>query len=673
MKKTSYNDFEFLRILGKGAFSTVYLVQRKLDKQNYALKCMTMKKLKEKQQKNSVNEVRILSSISHPNIVGYKEAFWNQKNNTLNIVMEYCDDGDLETKINNMKRNEEKFDEKLIWEYSIQIIQGLKALHDKKIIHRDLKSANIFLIKGKNICKIGDLNLGKVLKKNKLINEPMGTPRYASPEVMKKEPFSYKSDIWSVGCIIYEMCKLRTPFLGKTMDELTKQICSGKFERISRRYSNDLWNFINRMLVVDVNKRADCDELLNSDIIKKLVKDMSRIDLLVIANEEDSSIMETIEYQTLRELQNKIPNKVKYINKNRNKNNNNNNDDDLEDTIINESSYFECSCYENNNKNSKQKIVGNNNTINTTKINYKNIFLQIKTIFKSNDKPHNKPKFPSSTNINKKFYLSNSLQLKVNKSQNFKKAQLNIISQNNNIQTKKGGTTFSKKELLIKKVAKCGLIKPKGKIIINHNILKEKGKKFQKSNKKILINDDSTSPKDNNSKFCQISNFNKLYVRRGDKKIVKPIHISYKKLSLIHKVSKTINRTDMKKIEHNKIISNSFNDIKIEPKTISKKNMLSAKKNLFHSFKIMGKLIREKKDKIERKKFIHTTVSSKDGINIKSKNDNIKNVKSFLSTQKKINYKKSFNIENISNNLSKHQNFTSIPNIIFNSMNNINI
>ena len=146
MKKTSYNDFEFIRTLGKGSFSIVYLVRRKADQKEYALKSIIMDKLKENDQQNSVNEIRILASVSHPNIIGFKEAFWNDKNKTLNIVMEYCDDGDLETKIKIMKRNKQKFEESLIWEYSIQIIEGLKALHDKKILHRDLKRANIFLI-----------------------------------------------------------------------------------------------------------------------------------------------------------------------------------------------------------------------------------------------------------------------------------------------------------------------------------------------------------------------------------------------------------------------------------------------------------------------------------------------------------------------------------------------
>ena len=378
MKKTSFNDFEFIRTLGKGAFCTVYLVRRKINQKQYALKSIIMEKLKENEQQNNVNEIRILSSISHPNVIGYKEAFFNDKNQTLNIVMEYCDDGDLETKIKNMKRNKQKFEESLIWNYALQILGGLKALHDKKILHRDLKSANIFLSKKNNQCKIGDLNVSTVMKDKNLINSQTGTPPYSSPEVWKNKPYSYKSDLWSVGCIIYEMCCLRLPFKGKNLDELSENICSGKFEKISSRYSNDLWKLIKMLLEVDVNKRVDCNYLLNSDFIKDKFNEISDIynddnDKNILKFDDDSSMIEPIEYKNLRDLGNRIPNKKKYtrITKNLNitkkdkdrKENKNLLD---EETISNDCSFDEFSISENkpiNNINKNYTYFNNNNII----------------------------------------------------------------------------------------------------------------------------------------------------------------------------------------------------------------------------------------------------------------------------------------------------------------------
>ena len=162
------DDFTIQKTLGRGSFGSVYLVLRKKDQKIYALKTVIFENLTKRDQENSLNEVRILASINHPNVIGYKEAFWDEKGSSLNIVMEYADDGDLESKIQKMRKEGGMFNESLIWSYSIQMIEGLKALHDKKIMHRDIKSANIFLVKDKHQCKIGDMNVSKVIKEKVL-------------------------------------------------------------------------------------------------------------------------------------------------------------------------------------------------------------------------------------------------------------------------------------------------------------------------------------------------------------------------------------------------------------------------------------------------------------------------------------------------------------------------
>ena len=404
MNKTSYNDFEFLRTLGKGAFSTVYLVRRKIDKKEYALKSIIMGKLKENEQQNSVNEIRILASISHQNVIGYKEAFWNEKNKTLNIVMEYCDDGDLETKIKIMKRNRQRFEESLIWYYTIQIIKGLKALHDKKILHRDLKSANIFLTKENNQCKIGDLNVSKVMKEKYLTNAQIGTPTYSSPEIWQNKPYSFKSDLWSVGCIIYEMCSLRPPFKGKNMEELYDSICNGKIEKISSRYSEDLWNLIKMMLEVDVNKRVDCDMILNNELVKNQIDEISHLYPEDNNNiNDDSSVLDTIEYKNFRDLEKKLPNKKKYDQLAKKIKKKNNNNENVEETIKNDSSFDEFSISEQKPINNMNK--NNNNIKNNSKI-FKRNKNEINNILK---KIENEKLFNQNLNPQKKFKSFNNL------------------------------------------------------------------------------------------------------------------------------------------------------------------------------------------------------------------------------------------------------------------------
>ena len=140
---------------------------RKSDRAIYAMKKVKMQKLSSKEKENALNEVRILASINHQNVIGYKDAFFEDATNTLCVVMEHADGGDLLNLINTKKRNKEILGEKTVWHYFVQIVRGLKALHDLKICHRDIKCANLFMTK-EGIVKLGDLNVSKVAKKGML-------------------------------------------------------------------------------------------------------------------------------------------------------------------------------------------------------------------------------------------------------------------------------------------------------------------------------------------------------------------------------------------------------------------------------------------------------------------------------------------------------------------------
>jgi serine/threonine protein kinase len=202
------------------------------------------------------------------------------------------------------------------------MIEGLKALHDKKIMHRDLKSANIFLVKNKKQCKIGDMNVSKVIKE-KVLRTQTGTPYYASPEVWNDKPYSYKSDLWSIGCVIYELCALRPPFKGKDLDELYINVCRGKVERIKNYYSDSLWKMILMLLQVDVNKRVNCDEFLNHPLIIKKIKEMKEKNIEYKDLEDNKSIhdgylLNTIKFKDLREIKSQLPTRKNYENMNKN-------------------------------------------------------------------------------------------------------------------------------------------------------------------------------------------------------------------------------------------------------------------------------------------------------------------------------------------------------------------
>ncbi len=118
------------------------------------------------------------------------------------------------------------------------MVRSLKVLHAIKIFHRDLKSANVFLTKDGN-AKLGDLNVSKVAKKGLLYTQT-GTPYYASPEVWKDQPYDSKSDIWSLGCVLYEMTTLKPPFRANDMNGLYKRVLKGQYPKIPSNYSSDL-------------------------------------------------------------------------------------------------------------------------------------------------------------------------------------------------------------------------------------------------------------------------------------------------------------------------------------------------------------------------------------------------------------------------------------------------
>lgn len=125
------SDFKVIGNIGKGAYSTVQKVQRKSDGQIYALKRVMLKGLSKKEKENALNEVRILASVQHPNIISYKEAFLEDEPAALCIIMEFADGGDLYQKIVDQKKKKKLFSEAEIWETFIQVVKGLNALHKK--------------------------------------------------------------------------------------------------------------------------------------------------------------------------------------------------------------------------------------------------------------------------------------------------------------------------------------------------------------------------------------------------------------------------------------------------------------------------------------------------------------------------------------------------------------
>ena len=170
--------------------------------------------------------------------------------------MEYADNGDLFQKIVEHRKDETYFSASEVWSVFIQVAIGLKVLHELKILHRDLKSANVFLFQN-SVAKLGDLNVSKIAKKG-LGYTQTGTPYYASPEVWRDQPYDTKSDIWSLGCVLYEMITLKPPFTAEDMAGLYKRVQKGMYSKISNPAFSELSQVVKSMLQVSPHLRPSC-------------------------------------------------------------------------------------------------------------------------------------------------------------------------------------------------------------------------------------------------------------------------------------------------------------------------------------------------------------------------------------------------------------------------------
>jgi len=151
-------------------------------------------------------KANLLKHLKHPNIVAYVNSFIEK--NTLYIQMEYCECGDLASHIKEKKKKGETFTEEEILNWFIQICIALEYIHGRKILHRDIKSQNIFLTTN-NTVKLGDFGISKLLEStNECAMTVVGTPYYMSPEVCENKPYTFKSDVWALGCVLYELCTL---------------------------------------------------------------------------------------------------------------------------------------------------------------------------------------------------------------------------------------------------------------------------------------------------------------------------------------------------------------------------------------------------------------------------------------------------------------------------------
>lgn len=267
-----------LGCIGKGQFGSAFTVQG-ADKDGQpppvqVCKIVSLELLNDHDQKLALQEVELLRRLSHPSIVGYHLSFLAKQDGdrppVLCIIMDYCDGGDLRQAIKRQKSSNNLFQEQQVMRWFTQLTQAIAHIHQNKIIHRDLKTSNIFLSNDGDV-KLADFGISRVLEATAAAaNTLLGTPYYMAPEVCQSEPYELSSDVWALGCVLYEMCALKHAFQAASLVDLVQKICRGEPDPLPNIYSPGLNQLLKRLLAKSAKDRPRAADVLEEPLIKAM-------------------------------------------------------------------------------------------------------------------------------------------------------------------------------------------------------------------------------------------------------------------------------------------------------------------------------------------------------------------------------------------------------------------
>lgn len=257
----SFRDFEDVVELYRSNSGAVYCGKYKFDNIIYVLKEKKVSELGKK--KDVMNEVRLLAQLCHPNVITCEGWFNDSERMSMFIILEYCPGGDLSKKVDLRRKSRKFFSEEYIWFLFHQMVLGVQHLHINGIIHRDLKLLNVVLSKKDTVVKIADLGVSRQVSRNTaMLDTFIGTPLYLSPELVDNKPYNEKTDIWSLGVILYELCALTPPFRGHNVLALSNMIRAGRYEPLPGIYSTDMEKCVQWLLNVNYLQRPTINQLL---------------------------------------------------------------------------------------------------------------------------------------------------------------------------------------------------------------------------------------------------------------------------------------------------------------------------------------------------------------------------------------------------------------------------
>ncbi|CAJ1381251.1 unnamed protein product [Effrenium voratum] len=266
-------SYKRIQVVGKGSFGCCWLARGE-NGDRCILKQIDVSKMPEKQRLEAANEVKVLSKLRHPFIINYRESYVDS--GLLCIVMDFAERGDLYRMIGKQRAAECLFAESLVLRWFTQIALALKHIHDRHILHRDLKTQNIFLAgSDPGMVKVGDFGIARVLRHTQdCARTAIGTPFYLSPEICQEKPYSYKSDVWSLGCVLYEMATLRHAFDAESMRGLVLKILRGVPPQVPTVFSREFRNLIPEMLTKDPQCRPAVHDVLQRPLVRTMIRQL---------------------------------------------------------------------------------------------------------------------------------------------------------------------------------------------------------------------------------------------------------------------------------------------------------------------------------------------------------------------------------------------------------------
>ncbi|ESU37357.1 Serine/threonine protein kinase [Giardia duodenalis] len=275
-------DYRILQMAGQGAFGTVYKAEAVTTRELVAIKQLDYSDFSDSERDAMRQELDVMPLLSHPHIVNYKAVVMDTRNQRAYIVMEFCEGGELSEFIRMHKNKRTKIHEEIIWKFIAQLASALNYMHSPfkknstvsgKIMHRDLKPQNIMLTKTGD-CKICDFNMCRSVQTARA-KTLAGTLAYLAPDVCSNVGYTEKADMWSLGCIIYQMCEYSLPFYWNGIEDIHKDLKDIQYKPISSDYSNDMKGVVSSLLVLDPALRYSASDLLSHPRVSRYLPDQT--------------------------------------------------------------------------------------------------------------------------------------------------------------------------------------------------------------------------------------------------------------------------------------------------------------------------------------------------------------------------------------------------------------